>query len=262
MNDHTTEDGQPAGPLTLGIDIGGSRLKCGVLDRSGMLIAEQARVSTPSPATPDAVLAELIALAEPLGTFHRVSVGFPGVVRGGTVLTAPNLGTEFWRGYPLAQVLSDRLGVPVRVLNDGSVQGLGVVAGRGLECVITLGTGVGFALFSQGRLAPHLELGQHPARRRLTYDEYIGNAALHEIGQHKWNRRVERAIGQIEVLVGYDTLYIGGGNAKYIRFELPATAQVVSNQAGITGGAKLWDPRLDEVFEDRGPAVHTAMQGA
>ena len=262
MTDVTAEQGQPAGPLTLGIDIGGTRLKCGVLDRAGALIAEQARVSTPDPATPDAVLGKLLEMAAPLGTFHRVSVGFPGVVRGGRVVTAPNLGTEHWRGYPLAQTLSDQLGRPVRMLNDGSVQGLGVVAGRGLECVITLGTGIGFALFSQGRLAPHLELGQHPARRKLTYDEYIGNAALHEIGHKKWNHRVARALRQVEVLVGYDTLYVGGGNAKYIEFELPASAQIVSNQAGITGGAKLWDPRLAEVFDDPGPAVHSAMRHA
>lgn len=253
---------QHAPPLTLGIDIGGTRLKCGVLDREGSLIAEQARVSTPHPATPDAVVPLLVGMAENLGAFDRISIGFPGVVRNGTVMTAPNLGTESWRGYALTHALSEKLGKPARMLNDGSVQGLGVVSGRGLECVITLGTGVGFALFSDGRLAPHLELGQHPAHKKNTYDQYVGNLVLQEIGPKKWNHRVARVIRQIETLVGYDTLYIGGGNAKAIDFELPPTVRIVSNKAGITGGVKLWDSRLDEAFDDPGPAVRTALPHA
>jgi hypothetical protein len=78
-------------------------------------------------------------LIKPLGSFDRVSVGFPGVVRAGHVMTAPNLGNESWRDYPLAPVLTDRLGKPVRMLNDATVHGLGVIKGSGLECVITTG---------------------------------------------------------------------------------------------------------------------------
>ena len=103
-------------------------------------------------------------LVGPLGRFQRISIGFPGVVRGGRVLTAPNLGTEAWHGFPLAAALAERLGAPARLANDATVQGLGVIAGHGLECVITLGTGMGFALFEDGRPGPHLELSQHPVR--------------------------------------------------------------------------------------------------
>ncbi len=170
------------------------------------------------------------------------------MVRHGEVRTAPNLGTPVWRGFPLAATLAAQLGRPVRLLNDASVQGLGVIAGTGVECVITLGTGLGFALFDDGRLAPHLELSQHPVRGDKTYDQYLGTAALRDVGPQRWNRRVARSIGFITTLVGYDGLYLGGGNAKHITFDLPPGVKIVSNQAGITGGVRLWDPLLDPAF--------------
>ena len=189
--------GRPPGPLTLAIDIGGTRLKAGVLSPAGDMVAGPARADTPHPATPDAVINVLTGLVGSLGPFQRISIGFPGVVRGGRVLTAPNLGTEAWHDFPLAKALAERLGAPARLANDATVQGLGVIAGHGLECVITLGTGMGFALFEDGVPGPHLELSQHPVRGRKTYDQYIGNAALRAIGRKRWNRRVRTAIGYI-----------------------------------------------------------------
>ncbi len=243
-------ESNPGGPLTLAIDIGGTRLKAGILDGAGALAAGPARVNTPTTATPDAVLAALSGIIPPLGPFDRVSIGFPGVVRHGTVYTAPNLGTLVWHGFPLAQELSQRLGKPARLLNDASVQGLGVIDGTGLECVITLGTGFGFAMFEDGRLAPHLELGQHIARGKRTYDQYLGNRAFQKIGPRRWNRRLGKALVGLETLVTYDVLLIGGGNAKHIDFRLPENARVVSNAAGITGGVRLWDEKLDPFFPD------------
>ena len=141
-NPHTEA---PKGPLTLAIDIGGTGLKAGLLDAEGNMVGTRARVETPHPAPPEAVLPALVGLAHCLGAFERVSVGFPGVVKGTKIVTAPNLGTDAWVGYDLGAVLQDRLGRPVRVLNDATVQGLGVITGQGVECVITLGTGFGFA---------------------------------------------------------------------------------------------------------------------
>ncbi len=117
--------------LTLAIDIGGSHLKTGVLDPDGKMIAGPARVDTPNPAKPAAVVAALVELAKPLGRFDRISIGFPGVVRAGVVLTAPNLGTKDWNRFPLAAELSRDLGKPARMLNDASIQGLGVIVGKG-----------------------------------------------------------------------------------------------------------------------------------
>ena len=170
------------------------------------------------------------------------------MVRRGRVITAPNLGTEDWHGFALTDVLQQRLGKPARMLNDATVQGLGVISGHGLECVITLGTGMGFALFDRGYPAPHLELSQHPVHKGMTYDQWIGNAALQKAGPKSWNRRVRKAIGFIATLVNYDTLAIGGGNAKRIDFALPQGVRTVSNEAGITGGIRLWDPLLDPLF--------------
>jgi polyphosphate glucokinase len=187
------------------------------------------------------VLDALTAMVRPMGSFERISIGFPGVVRDGIVLTAPNLGTEAWHGWPLAATLAERLGVPARLANDATVQGLGVIAGRGVECVITLGTGMGFALFENGKPGPHLELSQHPVRGRKTYDQYVGNAAFRAEGRKAWNKRVRRAIDSITTLTTCDTLYIGGGNAKNLQLELPSNVRIVSNEAGITGGIRLWD---------------------
>lgn len=236
-------------PGTLALDIGGTRLKAGLLGPGGALIGERQRVDTPKPAPPGAVVPLLQGFAAKLPGFDRISVGFPGVVRDGVVRTAPNLGTRDWAGFDLAGALRDRLGKPARVLNDASVQGLGVIAGRGLECVITLGTGFGFALYQDGKLLPHLELAQHPAHKDLTYDQYLGTAALKEVGAAKWQRRVRRAIAQIETLVIYDSLLIGGGNAKAIAFELPGNVRIVDNAAGILGGVRLWDPEQDAAFK-------------
>ncbi|HVC62461.1 MAG TPA: ROK family protein [Acetobacteraceae bacterium] len=238
----------PSGPLTLAIDIGGTKLKASVLAVTGRMIEQPNRVDTPHPAKPDAVVAALAELVRTLGAFDRISIGFPGVVRRGRVVTAPNLGTEDWHAYALADALAERLGKPARMLNDATVQGLGVISGHGLECVITLGTGMGFALFDRGYPAPHLELSQHPVRKGMTYDQWIGDAALHEVGPKIWNRRVRKAIDIIATLVNYDTLAIGGGNAKRLDFALPAGVRAVSNDAGITGGIRLWDPLLDPMF--------------
>jgi polyphosphate glucokinase len=236
------------GKLTLAIDVGGTRLKAGLLDQSGSMVAGPNRVNTPPQPAPQVVVDALVNLAGPLGDFDRISVGFPGVVRHGQVLTAPNLGTPEWRHFPLAASLTDKLGKPARILNDAEVQGLGVISGEGLECILTLGTGMGFGLFQDGRPAPHLELSQHPIHKGKTYDHFIGVAALKEVGPKQWNRRLSRGLTNITTLVGFDTLYLGGGNAKHVDLELATNIRLVSNEAGITGGVRLWDKRLDPMF--------------
>ena len=238
----------PAGKLTLSIDVGGSRLKAGILDPAGVMVAGPVRVDTPRPSGPDAVVPALQGLARQLDHFDRISIGFPGVVRGGVVRTAPNLGTPVWEGFPLGPRLAELLGKPARLLNDASVQGLGVITGSGIEVVITLGTGMGYCLFRDGRLAPHLELSQHPARRDLNYDRYVGASGLRDVGPKRWNKRVRRAISQIATLTSYDVLYIGGGNAKLLDLPPSATVKVVANEAGITGGARVWERLPAEDF--------------
>jgi polyphosphate glucokinase len=237
-----------SGPLTLAIDIGATGLKAGILDAVGNVVVPHARVETPKHGTPDQVLDALLGLVKPLGAFDRISVGFPGVVRADHVMTAPNLDNTAWRDYPLASVLTDHLSKPVRMLNDATVHGLGVIERSGLECVITLGTGFGFAMFDGGRLTPHLELAHHPIRTDTDYDQYVGDAALRSVGRKRWNKRVARALSCVRTLTFFDTLYVGGGNARHLRLELEQDIRIVPNEAGITGGVRLWDKQLDAAF--------------
>lgn len=232
--------------VTLAVDIGGSGLKATVLDRDGSMLADRVRVETPDVSPPEVIVELLVDLVKPLPPFDRISIGFPGVVRGGCVLTAPNLGTEEWHGFPLADTLGARLGdKPARLLNDAEVQGYGVISGNGLEFVITLGTGLGSALFRHGELMPHLELSQFPFRKKKTLDDYIGDATLKKIGAKKWNARVETMVKAFRTLLNFDILYIGGGNTRKLSIELPRDVKVVSNDAGLTGGIRLWEDRTE-----------------
>ena len=250
------ENDEPKTPNlnTLAIDIGGTGLKASVLDGTGKMLTERVRVATTYPVSPTRMVHQLTALVAPLPDFGRVSVGFPGVVRAGRIRTAPHFVTVSgpgsavdpvlhgaWAGFELAGVLDVALGKPVRVLNDADLQGLDVVTGHGVEVVITLGTGFGSAVFADGVLGAHLELAQHPFRRGDTYNEYLGDAARKRIGAKKWNRRVGRAVGVLQTLFTYDHLYVGGGNARHLRFALPGNVSVIDPNAGILGGVHLWE---------------------
>ncbi len=226
-------------PRILAIDIGGSAVKAMVFGADGKALSERARLPTPDPATPRAVLAVIRTLARSLAPFERVSAGFPGVVRAGVVYTAVNLHPS-WEGVDLASALRRQTGRPSRVANDADVQGMGAVKGKGVELVVTLGTGFGSALFIDGRLVPNLELGHNPFRKGQTYEEQLGAEALDDIGAKRWNRRMGKALRTLERVFNYDVVYIGGGNARKLAVELPPKAVVVSNAAGLAGGVALW----------------------
>lgn len=230
---------QHENPITLAIDIGGTGIKGMLLDAAGKPTSERERVPTPNPATPDAMLGEMDQIAKKLNGFHRVSVGFPGVVKRGVTLTAHNLDPS-WIGFDLQRVLTMRWKKPVRVANDAAVQGFGAIRGRGLELVITLGTGFGSSLFIDGRLVPGLELAHHPWRKSRTYEEFLGKRGLEALGRKRWNKWLQRAIAQLEALFNFDHLYIGGGNANKVDFALPKHVTRVPNEDGLLGGAALW----------------------
>lgn len=224
---------------TLTVDIGGSGIKTMILDVEGNPIGKRTRVPTPRPAKPGPVLKGIVKLAKGQSSFDRVSVGFPGVIRRGVTETAVNLHKD-WIGFNLEEVLSKKLGKPVRVLNDADVQGFGAISGKGVELVVTLGTGFGSALFLDGQLVPNLEVAHHPFRSGKTYEEHLGSAALEKVGRKKWQRRVMQAIQSLEHLFNYDTLYIGGGNARRLTFDLPPNVKIIPNVAGLLGGIALW----------------------
>ncbi len=226
-------------PRTLAVDIGGSGVKCLVLDRRGELLTKRLRRETPDKPTPEPILRQILEMADEHGDFERISVGFPGVIVDGEVRTAVNLHDD-WVGFDLAGELKRRTKRPTRVANDADIQGLGVVEGRGVELVLTLGTGMGSALFVDGRLVPNLELGHHPFQKDKTYEERLGLEALRDKGKEKWNERLQEAIEVLEAIFNYRVLYLGGGNAKKISFELPENVRRVANIAGLMGGIALW----------------------
>lgn len=239
---------------TLAIDVGGTGLKASVLDPAGAMEVDPVRVPTSYPCPPTKLVETLRQLVLPLPVYDRVSVGFPGMVRDGCVLSAPHFVTESgpgskivpdlveeWSGFDVAASLEAALEKPTKVVNDADLQGAAVVKGKGLELVVTLGTGVGTGLFFHGRLTPHIELAHHPLHNNESYNEYIGNAARKRIGEKKWNKRVKLAVETLDALFFYDQIYVGGGNSKRIKVDLGPKATIVDNVAGILGGIKLWD---------------------
>jgi polyphosphate glucokinase len=242
-------------PRTLSFDIGGSGLKASVLSRDGELLHNPVRTPTPYPLRPEQLVYALSELATGLPSYQRVSAGFPGMVREGRLLSAPHFISatgpggkpaqeleKAWWDFDLQEALGKALGKPCRVANDADVQGSALIKGEGLEFVVTLGTGVGSAIFWKGRLAPHIELSQHPlGKGGRTYNEMLGDEALQKIGNKKWNARVASMLSVVKALVFYDHCYIGGGNSHKVKINLPPDVSVASNTAGILGGIKLWE---------------------
>jgi polyphosphate glucokinase len=254
---------RPARVVTLSIDVGGTGIKADFLDAAGKPLGEPVRVPTHYPLDPPGLIEVFKKLAAARTGFDRVSVGFPGVVRSGIVLSAPHFireggeGTPVspeleraWGRFDLAKSTARALGRPTRVGNDAEVQGMAVIKGKGLEVVVTLGTAFGSAIFQDGKLAVHLELAHHPCHKGKTYSEYVGEAARRKVGNKRWNRRVLRAVGLVRALLLFDHLYVGGGNSPRIKIPLGEDVSLVSNSAGLLGGIKLW-----ESVPGRRPAV-------
>ncbi|MHB1711695.1 MAG: ROK family protein [Acidimicrobiales bacterium] len=249
-----TAKSEPRHPLTVAVDIGGTGLKASVLDADGTMVADRVKVATTYPLPPDKLVATLAKLVAPLPKAGRASVGFPGMVRAGRVLSAPHFSTKhgpgsavdedlfrLWSDFDLAAALANSFGMPTKVANDADIQGAAVVEGKGLEFVITLGTGFGTGLFYQGQLMPHLEIAHQPFRKGESYNDQLGEAARKKIGEAHWNRRVHRAIENMRALLFFDHLYIGGGNSRRVNRDLlDDDITIVDNSAGILGGIKLW----------------------
>ncbi|ACO34600.1 MULTISPECIES: ROK family protein [Acidobacterium] len=226
-------------PVTLAVDIGGSHIKIMLLDYRGKPLSDRLRQPTPVPPTPENVLALLDGMRAQVGDFDRVSIGFPGVVKEGITYTAANLDPA-WIGFPFAHEIMKRWRRPVQLANDAAVQGFGAIRGRGVELVLTLGTGLGSALYVNGHLCPGLELGHHPWRKGHSYEDYLGREGYDKHGKKKWNKHLAKAIEQTLHTFNWDHLYLGGGNAKKITLDPQPNITIVSNEDGLTGGVALW----------------------
>lgn len=224
----------------LSIDIGGSNIKGTILNSKGDLTKQYEKTPTPFPASPENVLNSIKLLVKDFPEYDYISVGFPGYIKNGVVKTAPNLDTTLWADFDFAKNLEEVLGKPAKVVNDADMQGLGVVTGKGLEFVITLGTGFGTAWLQDGELLPHMEFSHQPFYKYSSYDKYIGDKALAKEGVKKWNLRIQNVFEVLKTVFNYDYLYIGGGNSSKLNFKLDANMKIVTNADGIKGGARLW----------------------
>ncbi|MEO9209565.1 MAG: ROK family protein [Ginsengibacter sp.] len=222
------------------IDIGGTHIKGTVLNKDGDFLQDYETEKTPHPSPPEKVLAIIKDISKRLGDYDVVAAGFPGYVKEGVIYTAPKLGNDLWHLFPLAKKLEELLNKPTRVVNDADFQALALTSGKGLEMVITLGTGFGSALVKDGVLLPHLEMSQHPFTKEKNYNDYVGEAALLKIGKGKWNHRMEKVIEVLSTVFNYDHLYISGGNSTLLKFKLGENVSIVGNKEGIKGGAILW----------------------
>jgi len=222
------------------IDVGASGLKAAVISPRGKYLVKRVRVKTPKQRKPAQIVKALTELVTPLVPFDHVTIGFPGMVRDGNVMTAPNFGTEDWHGFDMAGALRKRFGKPVKLLNDADVQGMAVIQGKGLELVCTLGTGLGTAWFRDGELMPHMDLAHLVMHRKDDFDINVGDKTRRKIGSQHWNKRVKKLIGVLQTVFAYDHLYLGGGNSRCVEFKLPRNVSLVSNDAGMEGGAFAW----------------------
>ena len=234
-----------------GIDIGGSGIKGAPVDvTTGRLLAERQRFETPQPATPDAVTDTVAELVAGFAWTGPIGATFPGIVRGGVIRSAANV-DEDWIGVNAAERFGAAVGEPVTVLNDADAAGIAEIdvgAGKGVAGVVlllTFGTGIGSALFVDGRLVPNTELGHlevdgHDAESRAAASVREDN----DMSWKHWAGRVDRYLEVVEALFSPELIILGGGVSKkadkflsLLERETPVVPAQLLNEAGIVGAA-------------------------
>lgn len=241
--------------VILGIDIGGSGVKGAPVDvQTGELTAERLRIETPKPSTPDAVAKVLATIAQHFAWTGPIGATMPGVVKNGTLLTAANIDKR-WIGTNANEVFGRATGCPVNVINDADAAGIaemrfGAGAGRkGVVIMITLGTGIGCAVFNDGVLLPNTELGHLEIKGRDA--ESRASARVREeqdLSFRRWGKRVDAYLDRIDALLWPDLIIIGGGVSRkaskffpYLSTRAELVAAKLENEAGIVGAALMAD---------------------
>ncbi len=234
-----------------GIDIGGTGIKGALVDlQAGVLAGERVRIPTPQPATVPAVLDTVVAVVKEAGWSGPVGCTFPGIIRHGVVGSAANV-DKTWIGTDLAVELTRRLGYQATVLNDADAAGIAEMrfgAGRGKNGVVliaTLGTGIGTALFVDGRLVPntefgHLEIDGYDAEKRAASSVKTNEGLSYKA----WSERLQRYFSHVEMLLSPDLIIVGGGISKKaakflprLDLQAPIVPAQLLNQSGIVGAA-------------------------
>lgn len=236
----------------LGIDIGGTGIKGAPVDlATGKLLADRKKIATPHPSTPDAVTEVVREVAQSFGWTGVTGATFPGVVIGGTIRSAANVDTA-WIGTDAATLFRKAIGTDVAVLNDADAAGIAEMtfgAGVGVKgsvLMLTFGTGVGSALFTNGVLVRNTEFGHIEIRGKDAEKRASEHAKLeHEWGWKDWTERVSEYLQRIEALLSPDLIIVGGGiskeSDKWVPMLTGIQAKIVpaalQNDAGIVGAA-------------------------
>ena len=238
----------------LGIDIGGSGIKGAIVDLgSGDLVGERHRIETPQPSTPQAVAQVVDQIVRHFKWDGPLGCTFPAIVRNGVTMTAANV-DKSWIGTDAARLFSEATGRRVRVLNDADAAGIAEMtfgAGRGRQggvvILLTFGTGIGSAIFLDGKLLPNTEFGHVPMPMKGIVAEHYCSERIRKEEDLKWGAWATRAnhyLGLLELLFSPDLFIIGGGISKKADKWLPllkaraalAVAEL-QNEAGIVGAA-------------------------
>ncbi len=243
----------------LGLDIGGTGIKAAMVDvASGLLMTDRVRELTPRPATPEAVMDVVVKVVRKLEATGELTAGvpggagFPSVIRDGQAMTATH-GDDSWIGAPIQQMLEQRLGRPMEVINDADAAGVAEMAhgaGKGQHGVVLLldlGTGIGSALFVNGQLVPNLQLG-HVEFNGRDADTRLSPAARtrRKMGWKQWGHEFNELLARYEEYLWPDLIILGGGMAKdfakfsaFLKTRAPLVAAAMGSTAGIVGAARV-----------------------
>jgi len=243
----------------MGVDVGGSGIKAAVVDvDDGRFVSDRLRVPTPVPSTPDKVSASIGRLVKRLITATDlppaapVGIGLPGVVLDGVLRTAANIDAA-WVDFPITQKLSKSLKRPVTIVNDADAAGtaemrFGIGAGRkGVVVLLTLGTGVGSAVFVDGKLVPNTEFGQMEIRGRPAERRSASVARTRRgLSWKAWAQDLDEHLQRVDELIWPELIILGGGVSKNgdkfiprLTVRPPVVAAQLRNDAGIIGAAVI-----------------------
>lgn len=238
----------------LGIDIGGSGIKGGLVDaKNGALIGKRHRIATPQPSTPAAVAEVVTAIVRHFDYSGPVGVTFPAIVQHGVTLSAANV-DKSWVGAPAQELFRAATGLPVFVLNDADAAGVAEMTfgvGRehqhGIAILLTFGTGIGSAIFNDGKLLPNTEFGHVPMPQKgIDFEYYCSDKVRKEadLKWPEWAKRVDQFLALMELLFSPDVFIIGGGVSKkfdkfapHFRRKAKIVPAQLLNEAGIIGAA-------------------------
>jgi polyphosphate glucokinase len=236
----------------LGIDVGGTGIKAAIVNtQTGELITERHRIRTPKPATPEAVSKTIQKLIKHFNWNGIVGCGFPTPLQHGKCLSGGNL-HEDWKGVQVNELFKDKTGNIFFVVNDADAAGLAEInfgAGKdknGVVVMITLGTGIGSAIFLDGKLLPNTEFGHVLHKSGIVFEKYCADSVRksEKLTQKKWGKRLHEYFKHINLLLSPDLFIVGGGASKKIgKFEkrikisTPIVAAEAENEAGIIGAA-------------------------